>query len=58
MSYCVSLDSLGKMSSSLENIDINNVFLKVPEVFHELKYLKLKEKCRDKENIGFVTKLR
>ena len=39
-------------------MDINNIFLKVPEVFNSLKYLHLKPKCQTEENNQIVNNLR
>ena len=35
-------------------MDINNIYLKVPEVFNSLRYMKLKDKCKDENNLRMV----
>ena len=57
ISYCVSLETIGKHSDSLEDMDINNIFIKIPEVYNHLRLLKLKEKCKDETNLKMVRNL-
>lgn len=35
------------MSEALEEISINNIYLKMPDLLRELRYLKLKDQCKD-----------
>lgn len=49
---------MADLSSALEDIDINNIFVKVPVVFKELKFLKLREGCKDEHRKALVANLR
>lgn len=46
LSFCIDVETVGSLSEQLENMDINSIFIKVPEVFNLLKKMKLKEKCQ------------
>lgn len=39
-------------------MDINNIFLKIPNIYSALKHLKLKEKCKDEHSLRLVSNLR
>jgi len=46
ISICLSLETSGKLSESLENLGIYNIYINVPEAFNALKYLKFKDNCK------------
>lgn len=60
IAHCVDIETSGKISGSLEDLSINNIYIKIPEAFDAIKFMKLKDKpeCRDSKYLGFVTKLR
>lgn len=57
ISPCVALETSGKISENLENLDIKNIYINIPEAFNAFRFMKLKQKCRNDKYLGMVGEL-
>lgn len=57
LSFCIDIDQVGIISEKLEDLDINSIFLKIPDAFNVLKKLILKESCLTEENRQRIRRL-
>ena len=57
ISYCLSIETSGEISQALEGLDINNIYDNLPKFWTALKYIKLKDKCRNEKHLELTSKL-
>jgi hypothetical protein len=43
ISYCVDLETHGTLAELLDGLDINNIYVRIPDVFKAIRFIKFKK---------------